>query len=147
MKKKLFVVSLMVLFAALFVSCADGLKGSMEGHSYGSGGHSGAGGGGYTSGGTTFLSGTTWVQTGYDLGFDVGYDVQIPNPGSIVFASSGNKVTTTMSSQRLTWDYEITDSRTAEFTMYGSTVQSFLFVIDEYDENRATWQSFVWTKQ
>ena len=160
MKRKLFVISFMVLFAALFVSCADGIKGSMDSGSYPMGGQSSSGGnnsgsgngGGNSSGsgGTTILSGTTWIQSGIDPSLGAGYQ----NPGTgnssqgtVVFAASGNKVTSTIGSQRLVWDYRMTDSRTAEFSMGGSTYQSYVFVIDASDENKATFMYFVWTKQ
>ena len=151
MKRKLFVISLMVLFAALFVSCADGIKGSMDSGSYPMGGLSYGGGGNSSgSGGTTILSGTTWIISGIDPSLGAGYQ----NPGTgnssqgtVVFAASGNKVTSTIGSQRLVWDYRMIDSRTAEFSMGGSTYQSYVFVIDASDENKATFMYFVWTKQ
>lgn len=150
MKRNFLVVSLMVLFAALFVSCADGIKGSIDSGSYPMGGLSYGGGGNSSgSGGTTILSGTTWIISGIDPSLGAGYQ----NPGTgnssqgtVVFAASGNKVTSTIGSQRLVWDYRMTDSRTAEFSMYNST-QSYVFVIDEFDENKATFMYFVWTKQ
>ncbi|MBP5443015.1 MAG: hypothetical protein J6Y60_07230 [Treponema sp.] len=139
MKRKLFVISLMVLFAALFVSCADGLKGSMEGHSYGSGGHSGAGGGGNTSGGTTFLSGSVWKQSsGGTL---------VPDGGTITFSTSGNKATLSIMGSNQVWDYSIEDPHTARFTMYGSTTQYMTFEIDSYDDDLAYFGGCEYTRQ
>ena len=139
MKRNLLVVSLMVLFAALFVSCADGLKGSMKGHSYGGGGYSGAGGGGNTSGGTTFLSGSVWKQSsGGTL---------VPDGGTITFSSTERKVILTAMGYNQEWDYTIVDSHTVNFTMYGNTSQYMTFEIDGYDDDIAYYGGCEYTRQ
>lgn len=118
MKKNLCVFAIFTLFAFVFVSCADGIKGSYSGDSIGSSSGSSSSSSGSSSGRYTSVSGGTYVYPGWKFVFNKDGTVIMDDAFTYNWKSSGKIITV----------YQVIYG--SSYTLYTFTANSTFTTID-----------------